>query len=178
VDAEILSCRRCALSETRQRVVVGSGPVTAPLMIIGEAPGASEDAGGEPFIGRSGRLLFSLISDELGLSREQCFVTNVVKCRPPGNRPPRPAEIAQCRPWLDRQLAEVSPRCVVALGRTAARTVLGVRGAMADEHGRVRHLGAVSAIATYHPAAALRHATTITPLLRADLASLRPLVAP
>ena len=166
---ELSTCTRCELATTRQRVVVGSGPLAARLVVIGEAPGASEDEGGEPFIGRSGQLLFRLIEEELGLTRAQCFVTNVVKCRPPGNRRPNPHEIETCRPWLDEQLLRVAPRVVLALGNTAAHSVLGFAQGISKTHGRVVDLDGVSAVATYHPAAALRGGPNVVGVIREDL---------
>jgi uracil-DNA glycosylase family 4 len=167
--AELDSCTRCQLALTRQRVVAGSGPLLARLVVIGEAPGRSEDEGGEPFIGRSGQLLFRLIDEELGLSREQCFVTNVVKCRPPGNRTPTRLEVTTCRPWLDEQLAGVTSRVVLTLGNTAARAVLGFDEGIGVAHGRVVELGAMRAVATYHPAAALRGGPNVVSVMREDL---------
>ena len=167
--AELESCTRCALCQTRQRVVVGSGPREARLVVVGEAPGRSEDEGGAPFIGRSGQLLFRLIEEELGLTRDECFVTNVVKCRPPGNRTPTIHEIATCRPWLDRQLADVTSKVVLALGNTAARVVLGHHLGIGETHGRVVALGDQSAVATYHPAAALRGGPSVVNVMREDL---------
>lgn len=172
----LLTCTRCDLAATRTRVVPGSGPERCVLMVIGEAPGRDEDEGGEPFIGRSGQLLFRLIGEEVGLQRGQCFVTNVVKCRPPGNRVPTPHEIATCRPWLEAQLAVVTPRAVLALGATAGRAVFDVRESMARAHGRVRHLGDVPGLVTYHPAAALRGGPSVVTLLRQDLSVVRALV--
>jgi DNA polymerase len=145
-------------------------------MVVGEAPGREEDEGGEPFIGRSGQLLFRLLEEVVGLQREQCFVTNVVKCRPPGNRVPTPREIGTCRPWLDAQIAAVTPRAVLALGTTAGRAVFGLREAMAVVHGRVVHLGTVPGLVTYHPAAALRGGSRVVATMRDDLAVVRRLV--
>jgi len=166
---ELSTCTRCDLAITRQRVVIGSGPRSARLVVIGEAPGASEDQGGEPFIGRSGQLLFRLIEEELGLTRAQCFVTNVVKCRPPQNRRPTPHEIGTCRPWLDEQLRQTAPRVVLALGNTAAHAVLGYEQGIGQTHGRVADLDGVSAVATYHPAAALRGGPNVVQVIREDL---------
>jgi DNA polymerase len=174
----IATCTRCALSGTRQRVVVGSGPRTPTLLLIGEAPGRTEDEGGEPFIGRSGQLLFRLLEEETGLTRADCFVTNVVKCRPPENRTPTREEIAACRPWLDEQLGLVAPRLVVTLGLTAARSVFGERRSMADLHGRVLEVAGVAGLATYHPAAALRQGPSVVDVMRADLNVVRELVTP
>jgi uracil-DNA glycosylase family 4 len=173
---ELVSCTRCDLSLTRQRVVVGSGPNTPQLMVIGEAPGRSEDEGGEPFIGRSGQLLFRLLQEEVGVTRSQCFVTNVVKCRPPANRTPTFLEIKTCRPWLDEQLAMITPRAILTLGNTASRAVFGFEAPMGAVHGRVVHLGAVPGLATYHPAAALRGGSSVVQVMRRDLAVLRQLL--
>ncbi|HUX04297.1 MAG TPA: uracil-DNA glycosylase [Acidimicrobiales bacterium] len=174
--AALASCTRCPLAQTRQRVVIGSGPRHATLMIVGEAPGATEDAGGEPFIGRSGQLLFRLLNEEAGLSRDQCFVTNVVKCRPPANRVPRRGEIRACRPWLDEQLAEVSPRVLLALGATAAANLFATTAPMGEVHGVIHELAGRRGLATYHPAAALRGGPRVLALVREDLRRVRALL--
>jgi uracil-DNA glycosylase family 4 len=175
--AELPTCTRCDLSQSRQRVVVGSGPRRPALLVVGEAPGRSEDEGGEPFIGRSGQLLFRLIEDEVGLTRDQCFVTNVVKCRPAKNRIPRRDELDACYPWFVAQLAEVTPRVVLALGNTAARAVLGYADGIGTTHGLVRDLGSCLAVATYHPAAALRGGPGVVRVMRDDLRIVKSLVA-
>ncbi len=171
----VAACTRCRLSETRQRVVVGSGPLATRLMVVGEGPGRDEDAQGLPFVGRSGRLLFSLIEEVVGLRREECYVTNTVKCRPPENRVPAPDELEACRPWLDQQLAAVAPVVVLTAGLTAAKSVLGATLAMARIHGRPRRLEPGAAVATYHPAAALRNPELVD-VIRADLAVVRGLL--
>lgn len=145
-------------------------------MIIGEAPGRNEDEGGEPFIGRSGQLLFRLLEEETGLERSQCFVTNVVKCRPPANRTPTRGEIEACRPWIDEQLLQVAPKVVLAVGATAARSLFGTVSPMSELHGQVRALGAAQALCTYHPAAALRAANSVVPMMRSDLQILKGLL--
>ena len=175
--AELATCTRCELSTTRQRVVIGSGPAHPDLMVIGEAPGRTEDEGGEPFIGRSGRLLFQLIEEEVGLTREQCFVTNVVKCRPPGNRTPTRDELVACRPWLSEQFLSVQASLVLALGNTAARSVFRFEEGIGVTHGRVVRLGSGHGLATYHPAAALRGGPSVVNVMRADLRILKSLVA-
>ena len=175
---ELTTCTRCPLSLTRHRVVVGSGPAQARLMVIGEAPGATEDEGGEPFIGRSGRLLFTLFEEELSLTRASCFVTNVVKCRPPANRTPTRAEIATCRPWLDEQRARIGPAVVLALGNTAAKSVLGFDEGIGRTHGRLVTLDGATAMATYHPAAALRGGPSVVDVMRADLRLLKRVLGP
>ena len=174
--AELPTCTRCDLAQTRQRVVVGSGPSRAMLMVIGEAPGRSEDEDGEPFIGRSGRLLLRLIEEEVGLTRDDCFITNVVKCRPPANRTPRREEVAACHPWLVQQLALVRPRVVLALGNTAARAVFGFAEGIGRTHGRVESIGSAWGLATYHPAAALRGGPSVIDVLRVDLRRVKELV--
>jgi uracil-DNA glycosylase len=175
--AELPTCTRCALSQTRQRVVVGSGPTSPALMVIGEAPGRDEDEGGEPFIGRSGRLLFQLIQEEVGLARAECFVTNVVKCRPPANRTPTRDELATCRPWLSEQFLVVKSPLVLALGNTAAKSVFGFEHGIGQMHGRIVALGGGKGMATYHPAAALRGGPSVVDVMRADLRILKTLVA-
>jgi uracil-DNA glycosylase len=174
--AELATCTRCALARTRTRVVVGSGPPDPTLMIVGEAPGRTEDEGGEPFIGRSGQLLFRLVEEETGLTRAQCFVTNAVKCRPPGNRTPRASELEACRPWLVAQTNATTPRVVLALGLTAAREVLGSRAPMGEVHGVVHRLASGPALATYHPAAALR-TPSVVDVIRRDLRIVADLIA-
>ncbi len=174
--ADLPACTRCELSTTRRRVVVGSGPRHAALVVVGEAPGAREDEGGEPFVGRSGQLLFSLLASELGLNREECFVTNVVKCRPPLNRTPRALEVATCRAWLDLQLSAVSAPAVLALGNVASRALFRHELPMATVHGRVQRAGKLSGVATYHPAAALRGGARVLETVRADLAVLADLL--
>jgi uracil-DNA glycosylase len=174
--AALESCTRCSLAHSRTRVVVGSGPSEPALVVVGEAPGRHEDEGGEPFVGRSGQLLFRLLG-EIGLTREECFVTNVVKCRPPANRTPRPLEIDACAPWFDAQLASLGPAPVLALGATAARSVFEHRLGIGVVHGRVLEARGRRGLATYHPAAALRGGERVVALMRGDLATLASLVA-
>ena len=173
---ELRGCTKCDLSSTRQRVVVGSGPSKARFMIVGEAPGANEDQGGEPFIGRSGRLLFQLLEEEVGLTRDECFVTNVVKCRPPGNRTPTRDELGACRPWMLEQLDDVAPEVVLALGNTAAKSLFSTNEPMRSLHGKVVQLGAARALATYHPAAGLRGGPSVVDVMRRDLLVLKNLL--
>ena len=173
--AELPHCEACALSRSRTRVVIGSGPRAPGLMVVGEAPGRQEDEGGEPFVGRSGQLLVRLISEELGLARDQYFITNVVKCRPPQNRTPRVTEVAACRPWLEAQLAYLAPDRILAVGNVAAAAVFGFTQGIGRTHGRVGHCGGVAGVATYHPAAALRGGPNVVGVMRADLQVLRAL---
>jgi DNA polymerase len=169
--AEMRGCTRCpVLAATRTQVVVGQTPPGARLLVVGEAPGAQEDLLGEPFVGRSGKLLDRLL-EEVGLPRREVAVLNTVKCRPPGNRVPTRAETEHCRPWLEAQLVEVAPVLVVSLGLSATGWFLG-RVTLGDVRGRVHEAGAQRVLPTYHPAAALRGGPDGEPLrlLREDLA--------
>ena len=173
---ELVTCTRCRLATTRQRVVVGSGPRHPSVVVVGEAPGRQEDEGGEPFIGRSGQLLFRLLG-EIGLARADCFVTNVVKCRPPANRTPRPDEVAACAPWFAAQITGLGPAPLLCLGATAARSVFGGARGIGVIHGRVFDLEGRRGLATYHPAAALRGGERVVSIMREDLGVLRGLLA-
>jgi uracil-DNA glycosylase family 4 len=166
---EALSCTRCGLAAGRTQVVFGVGDPHAALFIVGEGPGREEDLRGEPFVGRSGQLLDTLLRQEMGLDRSQCYIGNVVKCRPPGNRDPRPEEIAACRPYLDEQLRLVAPKVIVTLGNFATRTLLGTDEGIKRLRGRVHALGDVAVVPTFHPAAALRGGADVVAQMRADL---------
>jgi DNA polymerase len=145
------------LHATRTQTVFGVGNPQARWMFIGEAPGADEDKQGEPFVGRAGQLLTSMIRS-LGLNREDVFIANILKCRPPGNRDPKPSEAARCRTFLERQIALVNPTLVVAVGRIAAQNLLGTETSIAKLRGQVHSFGAQSwpVVITYHPAYLLR----------------------
>ncbi len=149
-------CDRCALSRGRRTVVFGEGASDAGLMFIGEGPGAEEDRTGRPFVGQAGQLLDAMIA-ALGLAREQVFIANVVKCRPPGNRDPQPEEMAACAAYLDRQVQLIAPRVVVALGRISARRLTGTDKPMRALRGRWSSYRGVPLLATYHPAYLLRN---------------------
>jgi uracil-DNA glycosylase family 4 len=155
------SCTACPLGRSRQRAVLGSGPVSAPWMLVGEAPGAEEDRTGEPFVGRAGELLDSILS-AVGLDRRnEVYVANVIKCRPPDNRNPEPDEIGRCEPYLNQQVKLVKPRLLVLMGRFAAQTLLGTEAAIASLRGRVHEVKIggelLPAVVTYHPAYLLRN---------------------
>lgn len=172
VAAAARGCTACPeLTATRTRVVPGTVPAGARLLLLGEAPGASEDQQGVPFVGRSGQLLDLLLA-EAGADRAEVGVLNTVQCRPPGNRPPTRAESATCRGWTERQLALAAPAVVVALGLSAARWFLGRGVALAGVRGRLHDVGGVRVLPTYHPSAALRFGPSGEPrrLLREDLA--------
>jgi uracil-DNA glycosylase len=152
---DIGDCKRCALCQGRNTIVFGQGSPTARLMFVGEGPGADEDAQGLPFVGRAGQLLNNMIT-AMGLAREETYICNVVKCRPPGNRTPEPEEANTCSPFLFRQIDVVRPQVIVALGATAATYLLGQRQPLAGLRGRVHAFRGSSLIVTYHPAYLLR----------------------
>ena len=169
-------CTACRLADSRTQVVFGSGDPAADVMIIGEAPGREEDRAGLPFVGRSGQLLDRLIADELGLGRGQCYVANVVKCRPPENRNPLPDEVEACRGYLSHQLAFVQPRVVVTLGNFAMRALLDTTAGITSMRGVTYPFNNASLIPTFHPAAALRGGASILALMRADFGLARALL--
>jgi DNA polymerase len=182
LEREALSCTRCALAGGRTQVVFGVGDPASDLMFVGEGPGREEDLKGEPFVGRSGQLLDRLLWEELGRTRESCYIANVVKCRPPGNRDPEPDEIATCRPYLDAQVELIRPRVIVTLGNFATKTLLGTSEGITRLRGRVYpfagHEPAVI-VPTFHPSAALRAGggTTLAGM-RADFIRAKEALAP
>ena len=159
LERAVASCVGCALHRSRRRTVFGAGARDADWMVIGEGPGANEDRQGEPFVGRAGRLLNAMLF-ALGLAREQVFITNTVKCRPPGNRDPEPEETERCGPFLDRQIDLLAPRVILAVGRVAAQAILDTNAPLARlrgrEHPYPRGGRRVPVVATYHPAYLLR----------------------
>lgn len=181
LEVEARCCVRCALAEARTNVVFGVGDPAADLMLVGEGPGHDEDLAGEPFVGRSGKLLDKLLAQEMGIDRSSCYIANVVKCRPPANRDPRPEEIAACRPYLEAQVALISPRVVVTLGNFATRVLLGSTEPIGALRGRTYPFGDPSAhvvvVPTYHPAAALRGGDGVLVAMRADLVRAKRVLA-
>ena len=155
VREDIGECTRCALHKGRNKIVFADGDPNARLMFVGEGPGADEDAQGLPFVGRAGQLLNNMIG-AMGLKREQVYIANVVKCRPPQNRTPEPDEANTCSPFLFRQIDIVRPEVIVALGATAATYLLGQRQPLAGLRGRVHSFRGTKLIVTYHPAFLLR----------------------
>ena len=152
---EIGDCTRCALHSGRNKLVFGDGSPAARLMFVGEGPGADEDAQGLPFVGKAGQLLNNMIA-AMGFKRDEVYIANVVKCRPPGNRTPEPGEANTCSPFLFRQIDVVRPEVLVALGATAATYLLGQRQPLAGLRGRVHSFRGARLIVTYHPAYLLR----------------------
>ena len=155
IQDDIGDCTRCALHKGRNKLVFGDGDPNARLMFVGEGPGADEDAQGLPFVGRAGQLLNNMIG-AMGLKREQVYIANVVKCRPPQNRTPEPEEANTCSPFLFRQIDVIRPEVIVALGATAATYLLGQRQPLAGLRGRVHSFRGTKLIVTYHPAFLLR----------------------
>ncbi len=152
--AQVRVCTRCRLHETRTHAVPGEGPADARLLIVGEAPGRDEDASGRPFVGRAGRILEHAL-EAAGVPRPSTFITNVVKCRPPGNRTPKADEVDACRPYLLAQIAAVAPNVIVTLGTTAARGLLGPGVELKGVRGRLLEFEGIPVLPTYHPAAVL-----------------------
>lgn len=155
VREEIGDCSRCALAAGRNKLVFGDGDPNARLFFVGEGPGADEDAQGLPFVGRAGQLLNNMIH-AMGLNREQVYIANIVKCRPPQNRVPEPVEAHTCSPFLFRQIDIVKPEILVALGSTAATYLLGAKSSLSSLRGRIHHVRGAKLIVTYHPAFLLR----------------------
>ena len=155
IREEIGDCTRCPLSRGRNKIVFGDGEPNARLMFVGEGPGADEDAQGLPFVGRAGQLLNNMIA-AMGLKREEVYIANIVKCRPPQNRVPEPHEANTCSPFLMQQIAVVQPEAIVALGSTAATYLLGVKSSLAALRGRIHQAHGARVIVTYHPAFLLR----------------------
>jgi DNA polymerase len=158
--AQVAACTRCALSATRTQTVFGVGNLHADWLVVGEAPGAEEDRRGEPFVGRAGQLLNSMLR-AIGLAREQVFIANVLKCRPPGNRDPSAAEVRECLPHLERQIELLKPKIMLVVGRIAAQNLLHTDAPLARLRRQLHHFGPskVPLVVTYHPAYLLRTPT-------------------
>ncbi len=151
----IEGCSRCSLAAGRHHIVLGQGPEPASVMIIGEAPGAQEDKQGLPFVGPAGQLLDRMLA-AVGLARDQVYITNIVKCRPPENRDPRPEEVAACRPYLEAQIRALNPRVICALGRPAAQALLATDAPISALRGRWASFEGIPLMPTFHPAFLLR----------------------
>lgn len=154
----VAACRNCALHKSRTQTVFGVGSQSADWLIIGEAPGAEEDRRGEPFVGRAGQLLDEMLR-AAGQSREQVFIANVLKCRPPNNRDPEASEAQACRGYLERQIELLQPKIILAVGRVAAQTLLATDTPVGRLRGKLHRLGDIPLVVTYHPAYLLRSPT-------------------
>jgi uracil-DNA glycosylase len=155
--AEVAPCANCALHAGRTQTVFGSGSADADLVLIGEAPGRDEDLQGQPFVGASGQLLTKILG-AVDLARDEVYICNILKCRPPNNRDPLPDEVVACEPYLKRQLAILEPRLILCLGRIAAQTLLGTKASLASLRRTVHFYQGIPVMSTYHPAALLRDA--------------------
>lgn len=174
INEEVQTCVKCGLHFSRKYGVSGAGPADAKIMLIGEGPGFHENETGIPFVGGSGRLLDELL-ESIGMNREDVFISNVVKCRPPGNRDPQADELAACDPYLERQIAVINPKVIVTLGRfSMAKFMPNAR--ISNVHGQAMNIKGRLVVAMYHPAAAL-HQRSLRPILEADFARLPDLIA-
>jgi len=156
LKCQVAGCTACALHQTRTQAVFGVGDEHADWLFVGEAPGAEEDAQGEPFVGQAGKLLDNMLKS-IGLKRgDNVYIANVLKCRPPGNRNPLPEEVAQCQPYLKRQIELIQPKLIVTLGKFAAQALLGQESTIASLRGKAHTYQGIPLIVTYHPAYLLR----------------------
>jgi len=169
LERDALGCVACPLAEGRTHVVFGTGKPDADLMLVGEGPGREEDLSGQPFVGRSGRLIERLIAEETGLQRADYYIANVVKCRPPGNRDPLPIEVAACRHYLEDQVELVRPKVVLSVGNFATRTLLSRTEGITQLRGQSYPYRGAVVVPTFHPAAALRGGGVVVAQVRADL---------
>jgi DNA polymerase len=156
LNALICDCKKCDLWETRGKFVFGVGNPNAKVLVIGEAPGADEDKQGEPFVGRAGQLLNKML-EAIEFKREEIYICNILKSRPPNNRDPKPNEVAACEPYLWKQIAIVKPKLILCLGRIAGTNLLKMNEALSKMRGQTFDLGGIPVIVTYHPAALLRN---------------------
>jgi len=165
---QVLACVKCQeLASTRTQVVFGVGSLSSPLVFVGEAPGGDEDLQGEPFVGRAGQLLTKTLR-KLGVSRSQVYIANILKCRPPGNRTPRPEEMSACIPYLFRQLQFIRPKAVCAMGNIAAQTLLNTKTGITQLRGKYHDFNGYQIFPTFHPAYILRNMGDL-PKFEADL---------
>ena len=156
MHGQVCTCLKCPLGQTRTKFVFGVGNPAATLMLVGEAPGADEDAQGEPFVGRAGQLLNKIL-EAIHFKREDVYICNILKCRPPGNRKPQPEEVEQCIPYLKKQIDLIKPKLILCLGLTAAENLLGTSESLGRLRGRVLRYEGTPLMVTYHPAALLRN---------------------
>ncbi len=173
VAREVAACQKCALYHSRKHAVPGEGPAEAEIMFIGEGPGFYENEQGRPFVGAAGKFLDDLLA-QAGLKRPQVWITNVVKCRPPGNRDPLPEEVDTCNQYLERQISAINPSIIITLGRySMAKFMPGAK--ITSVHGQMRKVGDRYVVAMFHPAAAL-HQASLKPAIQGDFAKLPQLL--
>ncbi len=156
LEHECKKCRKCVLHRTRKNVVFGKGNDRAIIMLIGEAPGYKEDEVGEPFVGKAGQLLTKMLK-AIDLTREEIYIANVLKCRPPENRDPKPEEVDACKVYLEKQIELIAPQIILALGRHSLRLLTGYEGTLSQIRGNVLYYEGIKVIPTYHPAALIYH---------------------
>ncbi len=156
LNSLIRGCLKCTLGKTRNKLVFGKGNPESDVLIIGEGPGADEDAQGEPFVGRAGKLLTDILK-AINFTREEVYIANIVKCRPPGNRTPLPIEMETCVPYLTKQIELIKPKLILCLGLTAAQGLLKKRDSLTSMRGKIFEFAGAKAMVTYHPAALLRN---------------------
>jgi len=174
IASEVLVCEKCRLCERRKHAVPGEGPKTAKVMFVGEAPGEQEDTQGRPFVGAAGKLLTELL-ESVDLRREEVYITNVVKCRPPSNRPPRKDESEACRAYLDRQIALIHPSVICPMGNSAIRAFLDSEDSVTALHGIPFEVEGITYFPMYHPAAAL-YTFGLRKVMEEDFRKLRALL--
>lgn len=175
ISEEVSTCTKCQLHHSRKKAVPGEGPADSDIMFIGEGPGFHENEQGRPFVGAAGKFLEELLSD-IGLSREEVFIANVVKCRPPGNRDPQPEEVETCTSnYLDRQIAAINPKVIVTLGRFSMNLLMP-DSKISQVHGRAVKINGRLVVPMYHPAAAL-HQGSLRPVIKNDFSQLPQLIA-
>ncbi len=175
IAAEVATCKLCELHYSRKNAVPGEGPENSEIMFIGEGPGFHENEQGRPFVGAAGKFLEELLS-KIGLSREEVFITNVVKCRPPGNRDPQPEEVEICtKTYLDRQIQAINPKVIVTLGRFSMNLFMP-NAKISTVHGQPAHIKGRLVVPMYHPAAAL-HQGSLRPIIESDFSQLPQLIA-
>ena len=164
IRAVMGDCRLCPLGETRKNIVFGSGNPQARVVLVGEAPGATEDEMGLPFVGRAGELLDRMLQEQAGVHREEIFIANVLKCRPPGNRDPRPEEVELCSPYLREQIRSIWPDVIMTMGNPATRFILRTEAGITRMRGKVFRTGHFAVLPTFHPAAVLRDTSKMADL--------------
>ncbi len=164
IRAVMGDCRLCPLGETRKNIVFGSGNPHARVVLVGEAPGATEDEMGLPFVGRAGELLDRMLQEQAGVHREEIFIANVLKCRPPGNRDPRPEEVELCSPYLREQIRSIWPDVIMTMGNPATRFILRTEAGITRMRGKVFRTGHFAVLPTFHPAAVLRDTSKMADL--------------
>lgn len=174
LQEKVKECRKCPLSETRKNVVFGEGSQRAKLVFVGEAPGEEEDIQGRPFVGRAGKLLDELIG-KIGLKRDEVYICNVLKCRPPGNRDPQPAEVETCKGYLVSQLELICPKIICTLGRHAYNTLFGVDEKITKIRGKLTSYNGIKLLPAYHPSFLLRNQSRMPEALD-DMEQLRQLL--